>query len=152
MFFKNKYLTNNPAFGEMKYIISGWEKTLQIDFNFLGDKRKVKVWAVASSRKEMVTKQQEMAYISFLENVEDKEKIVEDVLKREFPELTEDELKKRFSFSRICFCRNGDCGICIDDEEAEIWDIDPTSGFAIQFTPEVKFFDTEDEYIAWNLY
>lgn len=150
MLFKNKYLTKNPAFGEMKYIISVWEKTLPIDFNFLGDKREVKVWAKASSKKEMVTKQQEMAYTSFLENVEEKEKIVEDVLKREFPELTEDELKKRFSFNMICFSRNGDCGICIDDAEAEIWDIDPTSGFAIAFTPEVQFFDTEDEYMAWH--
>lgn len=146
--FNNKRLLNNPIFGEMRYI-EWWQAILETEVVLWGKRHRVEILVLADKLDDGVTKEQENSYIEFKNTLDEKQKIIQDLLEQYHKTTTTNELAERFFPTQLIFSRNGDYGICIDDTEDEDCSIQPDSGLAISFVPEIKLYQSQDEYVAF---
>lgn len=145
--FKKKKVVNR-AFGEVKFM-NGWQSVDQLRITLWNNENQIYIHANALTLKDKITLQQEEAYLDFVSNLDEKQKVIEKVLEEQFPNLSADELIARFIPEEVIFCRNGEYGICIGDQEDEDCAIQPDADIAISFMPEVKFFASQEEYLAF---
>lgn len=146
MFKKKKII--NRTFGEVRFM-NGWQSVDQFRITLWNNENRIYIRANALTLKDDITSQQEEAYLSFISTLNEKEKIIEKILEEQFPNLSTDELIARFIPEEVIFCRNGEYGICIGDQEDEDCAIQSDADIAISFVPEVKFFASQEEYLAF---
>lgn len=145
--FKKKKIVNR-TFGEVKFM-NGWQSVDQFRITLWNNENKIYIRANALTLKDEITSQQEEAYLEFISSLEEKERTIEKILGEQFPDLSTDELIARFIPEEVIFCRNGEYGICIGDRECEDCAIQSDADIAISFVPEVKFFASQEEYLAF---
>ena len=146
MFKKKKSV--NSTFGEVEFM-NGWKAVNQFRITLWNNENLIYIRVNALTLKDEITSQQEEAYLDFISTLDEKEKTIEKILGEQFPSLSTDELIARFIPEEVIFCRNGDYGICIGDREDEDCAIQSDADIAISFVPDVKFFASQEEYLAF---
>lgn len=146
--FNKKKIINNTIFGELIYN-EWWKTTSGLKIVLWQRTYDLEVLVLADAPNEGITKEQENAYKSFMDSIIEKQKLIQDMIEQFCEENNTDELAERFYPTQLIFCRNGDYGLCIDDLQDEDCSIQPDSGLAISFVPEIKLYSSQDEYVAF---
>ena len=126
-----------------------WQAVNQIKLTLWNKEHYIYVCATAEDAEDQISDLQRSSYLKFKDSIHSVEKSIEDVLRENFPDLTELELSERFIPGRIIFSRDGNYGICIADNYDLDCAIQPDADIAIEFTPEIIFYDSQEEYLSF---
>lgn len=146
MFWKKGYL-DNVTFGKIRFL-NGWQKMEKFILILWENEFQIYIRATASNKSEKISAEQEKAFLKLSDSVKEIEKTIETVMQDHFPNLSRKELIKRFVPDEILISRDGCFGICISDREDEDCGIQPDADLAIALSPEVKYYDNQDDYIC----
>ncbi len=146
MLWKKDYL-NNATFGKIRFL-NGWQKTEKVVLILWGHEFQIYIRATASNKRDKISAEQEKAFLKLSDSVKDIERIIETVMQDHFPNLSQKELIERFIPDEIIISRNGCFGICISDREDEDCGIQPDADLAIALSPEVMYYDSQNDYIC----
>ena len=139
---------SNDTFGPVRFI-NGWQASERFEITLWGRQYNVFIRATAIDKKELITTSQEKAFCIFSHSHDVYSELIEHEISEHFPELSEEEKIKRFIPEEIVFARDGSIGICIGDNEDEDCSVQPDADIAIQLYPNVVFYDSQEQYLAF---
>ena len=128
----------NKVFGELTFKY-GWKTKTEIVL--WEEVYEIKVVANAYYEEDGVTVEQEIAYTTFNDSKQEKQKIIESLLMSYYDdERSESQLHEQLEPKSLVFDRKGGCALLFDDEE------DPDNGLAVILAPDEEVM-TQDEYL-----